>query len=290
MRGSPDGFRRARRGAGGRPPHRRPVPRQGRSPAPRPDHGVLPRRLRRPRGVSPGPQRHRLRGGRRRRRRPVGLRRAPAAPRPRRLGPAHDLGRAPAGSPRAPGHAERGVRAGSRPAPPGHGHRAARLAGEPAVPEGRRLRREPGAVDDVRPERGGGARARTGRPGPRPRARPPAPVEPRQPRRLLGAVGRGDPAPRRPAVAGDARVVDGVGRARAHPGCTTPSPPATSSRRRRRGRGPRRCLDERFHPIVDEGLAWWRSEPGDPALAAVDARAQATADLVLAIADDAGRL
>ena len=49
-------------------------------------------------------------------------------------------------------------------------------------------------------------------------------------------------------------------------------------------------LDERFHPIVDEGLAWWRSEPGDPALRAVDARAQATADLVLAIADDAGRL
>jgi hypothetical protein len=46
-------------------------------------------------------------------------------------------------------------------------------------------------------------------------------------------------------------------------------------------------LDPRFHPIVDEGLAWWRGAPGSPALASVPARAQATADLVLAIAADA---
>ena len=47
-------------------------------------------------------------------------------------------------------------------------------------------------------------------------------------------------------------------------------------------------LDERFHPVVDEALAWWRGEPGDPGLAPVAVRARATADLVLAIAADAG--
>jgi hypothetical protein len=46
-------------------------------------------------------------------------------------------------------------------------------------------------------------------------------------------------------------------------------------------------LDARYHPIVDEGLAWWRGEPGDPALAGTTVRARATAELVLAVAEAA---
>ena len=49
-------------------------------------------------------------------------------------------------------------------------------------------------------------------------------------------------------------------------------------------------LDPRHHAIVDEGLAWWRGQPADPAFADVATRARATADLVLATADDAARL
>jgi hypothetical protein len=49
-------------------------------------------------------------------------------------------------------------------------------------------------------------------------------------------------------------------------------------------------LDPRHHAIVDEGLAWWRGQPADPAFADVAARARTTADLVLATADEAARL
>jgi Domain of unknown function (DUF4111)/Nucleotidyltransferase domain len=49
-------------------------------------------------------------------------------------------------------------------------------------------------------------------------------------------------------------------------------------------------LDPRHHAIVDEGLAWWRGQPADPAFADVATRARATADLVLATADEAARL
>jgi Domain of unknown function (DUF4111)/Nucleotidyltransferase domain len=49
-------------------------------------------------------------------------------------------------------------------------------------------------------------------------------------------------------------------------------------------------LDARHHAIVDEGLAWWRGEPADPAFKDVATRARATADLVLATADAAARL
>jgi len=48
-------------------------------------------------------------------------------------------------------------------------------------------------------------------------------------------------------------------------------------------------LDPRHHAIVDEGLAWWRGRPADPAFADVATRARATADLVLAAADAAAR-
>jgi hypothetical protein len=49
-------------------------------------------------------------------------------------------------------------------------------------------------------------------------------------------------------------------------------------------------LDPRHHAIVDEGLAWWRGQPADLAFADVATRARATADLVLATADEAARL
>jgi Domain of unknown function (DUF4111)/Nucleotidyltransferase domain len=49
-------------------------------------------------------------------------------------------------------------------------------------------------------------------------------------------------------------------------------------------------LDPRHHAIVDEGLAWWRGQPADPAFGDVATRARATADLVLATADEAARL
>lgn len=43
-------------------------------------------------------------------------------------------------------------------------------------------------------------------------------------------------------------------------------------------------LDTAHHPVVDEGLAWWRDEPADPRFADVAVRAAATADAVLAVA------
>lgn len=46
-------------------------------------------------------------------------------------------------------------------------------------------------------------------------------------------------------------------------------------------------LDPRHHAIADEGLRWWRGEPGDPALASPATRARATAELVLAVGEAA---
>jgi hypothetical protein len=49
-------------------------------------------------------------------------------------------------------------------------------------------------------------------------------------------------------------------------------------------------LDARHHAIADAGLAWWRSEPVDPALADAAVRARATGELVLAVAEAARTL
>ena len=49
-------------------------------------------------------------------------------------------------------------------------------------------------------------------------------------------------------------------------------------------------LDPRHHPIVDDGLAWWRGEPSGRAAADTATRARATGELVLAVADAARRL
>ena len=49
-------------------------------------------------------------------------------------------------------------------------------------------------------------------------------------------------------------------------------------------------LDPVHHPIVAEGLAWWRDEPADPRFADVGVRAAATADAVLAVAEAARAL
>ena len=46
-------------------------------------------------------------------------------------------------------------------------------------------------------------------------------------------------------------------------------------------------LDPAHHPIVAEGLAWWRDEPADPRFADLGVRATATADAVLAVAEAA---
>ena len=49
-------------------------------------------------------------------------------------------------------------------------------------------------------------------------------------------------------------------------------------------------LEPRHHPIVDDGLAWWRGEPSGRAAADTATRARATGELVLAVADAARRL
>jgi Nucleotidyltransferase domain/Domain of unknown function (DUF4111) len=52
----------------------------------------------------------------------------------------------------------------------------------------------------------------------------------------------------------------------------------------------RGTFDDRWHPLIDEALAYWRGEPADPRFHDVGERATATADFVLEVAGSAGTL
>jgi hypothetical protein len=52
----------------------------------------------------------------------------------------------------------------------------------------------------------------------------------------------------------------------------------------------REQFDPRWHPVVDEALAYWRDEPADPQFRAVAVRSRATAEFVLEVAGSAARL
>lgn len=49
-------------------------------------------------------------------------------------------------------------------------------------------------------------------------------------------------------------------------------------------------VDARWHPLIDEALAYWRGEPADPRYRDVRIRATATAELVLDVARAAAAL
>jgi hypothetical protein len=48
-------------------------------------------------------------------------------------------------------------------------------------------------------------------------------------------------------------------------------------------------FDDEWHPVIDEGLRWWRGAPPSPAFADPGARARRAAELALMVVDDAAR-